>query len=59
MDTAQLESRIQSLIEGSLPTEHWPGLHRELLDSENAREIFCLYTQLHVLLIQHFSEKPV
>lgn len=46
----QLETRIQELLEGTLPETHWSALREELANSVQAREIYCHYARMTSLL---------
>ncbi|MCP5538292.1 MAG: FecR domain-containing protein [Akkermansiaceae bacterium] len=48
----QLETRIQELLEGTLPEAHWPALRERLMTSEQARELYCHYARMTTLLRQ-------
>lgn len=50
--TIQLETRIQELLEGALREEHWPELRAQLMESEEARKLYCEYAQLATVLRQ-------
>lgn len=52
MSPVELESRIQDLFEDSLAEDQWPELRNELVESEEAREIYHAYAQIHTLLNQ-------
>lgn len=49
---AQLETRIQELLEGTLPEAHWPALREQLMNSGQARELYCHYARMITLLRQ-------
>lgn len=48
----QLETQIQELLEGTLPESRWPGLREELMNSEQARRLYCQYARMQSLLRQ-------
>ena len=48
----QLETQIQELLEGTLEEAHWPALREELMNSEQARELYCQYARMITLLRQ-------
>jgi len=50
MSPVELESRIQDLFEGVLAEDMWPELRKELLESEQACEVYHTYAQMHSLL---------
>lgn len=52
MTRVELESRIQDLFEGALADDQWPELRAELLESEEARDIYYSYAQIHTLLAE-------
>ncbi|MBT7959783.1 MAG: hypothetical protein HN759_10660 [Akkermansiaceae bacterium] len=52
MTQVELESRIQDMFEGVLAEDQWPELHKALLESEEARETYYTYAQIHTLLDQ-------
>lgn len=52
MTRVELESRIQDLFEGALAEDQWPELRAALLESEEARDVYHSYAQIHTLLAE-------
>lgn len=52
MTPTQLETRIQELLDGVLQEEHWPELREELMNSEEARRLYCSHSRMQSLLRQ-------
>jgi ferric-dicitrate binding protein FerR (iron transport regulator) len=57
MSPAELETRIQQLLDGDLHPEHWPELRDRLSTCEEARRIYSEHARVHSQLLRIRRER--